>query len=144
MKTSSVFILMIMSFYGFSQSSATKDGIKFKLYSVIIKNDTLLFEMALFNRSLLGYTPQYVKFFIRDRHIVSRTAVQETEISPLISFVSTVVPAKSSTEFIFEFKQFTIPKTKELVIDMKERNGSRDLVLRIKGRRLLRMIKTKE
>jgi hypothetical protein len=92
----------------------------------------------------LGYEPQYIKFFIRERHIAARTAVQEKEIHPLDPLKASEILADSSQKIILNFYQFTIPNTKELVISVKEKNGARDLSLHIPGNRLLRMIREKK
>jgi Domain of unknown function (DUF4138) len=143
MKTVLGIVLWMLTIPVYSQTCIKKNQIKFKLYGVFIKGDTLSFETALFNRSLIGYEPQYIRFFIRDRHIVTRTAVQERELNPLTPVGRFQIQARSSTDLIFDFHPFTIPETKELVISIKERNGSRDLMLHISGGRLLRMIQKK-
>jgi hypothetical protein len=144
MKTSLFFCLLTISLQASAQRTIKKDQMKLSLSGLFISGHTLSFDMLLFNRSLLGYEPQYVKFFIRERHIASRTAVQEREIHPLVPVKSSEVLADSSQQIILNFYQFTIPKTKELVITVKEKNGARDLALHIPGNRLLRMIRVKK
>ena len=136
--------LLLVSLSGLSQTSNRSGHVRFELFEVSIQGDTLSFQTVIYNRSLLGYRPLYFQFFIRDRHRVTRTAVQENELSPLIPFQIHTIPPKSSEEVVFLFKQFTIPRTKELVMVLKENNGSRDMVLHISGSKLLRMITPKQ
>jgi hypothetical protein len=144
MKTLITLLLICFSLVGFSQRSAKSGHVRFRLSEIVIDHDTLCFATTLSNNSLLGYTPMYVQFIIRDRHKATRTAVQEKELYPLMPFQTMTIFAKSSLGFIFLFKQFTLPETKELVILIKERNGSRDMRLHIPGAKLMRMIKSKK
>jgi len=144
MKSILAISLLILSVQGFAQKTAKIDHIKFKLNRITVYADTLFFEMNVANHSLLNYKIQYVKFFIRDRHITTRTAVQEQEIFPLGANKVSLIAADSSVDLALDFSQFSIPKTKELLISLKERKGSRDLILRIKGKKLLRMIRNRE
>jgi Domain of unknown function (DUF4138) len=136
--------LLIISLHGYGQRKMKKDQMKLVLTEIFIHGDTLSFQMNLTNYSLLGYTPQYVRFFIRERHITTRTAHQEQEKIPLKKYAFAAIEAKDTLTINYDFYQFTIPKTKELVIAVKEKNGSRDLVLHIKGKRLLHMISEKK
>lgn len=144
MKTSLFICLLAFSLQASAQRTIKKDQMKLSLSGLFISGHTLSFDMLLINRSLLGYEPQYIKFFIREKHIATRTAVQEKEIRPMFPVKSSEVLADSSQQIILNFYQFTISKTKELVISVKEKNGARDLSLHIPGNRLLRMIRMKK
>ncbi len=136
--------LVVWGLPGSAQRTIRKDQMKFSLSGLFIQGHTLSFEMEMSNHSLLGYTPQYIKFFIRERHIASRTAVQEREIQTLVPVSCPEISADSTQHFVYNFYQFTIPNTKELVITVKEKNGSRDLAIHISGHRLLKMIRVKK
>ena len=136
--------LMSLMLQGSAQRTIRKDQMKFTLSALFIEGHTLSFEMEMINHSLLGYTPQYIKFFIRERHRPSRTAVQEREMQTLVPVITPEIIADSSQHFIYNFYQFTIPNTKELVIKVKEKYGARDLAIHISGHRLLKMIRVKK
>jgi Domain of unknown function (DUF4138) len=141
MKKVLIICLVAFSMRVSAQRNITIDHVKLSLTGIFISGHTLSFDMMLFNHSLLGYEPQYIKFFIRERHVVTRTAVQEREIRPIALVKSSEIPADSSLHIILNFYPFTISDKKELVIAVKEKNGARDLELHIAGRRLLRMIR---
>lgn len=143
MKKSFFFFLLAFSLHVAAQRTITKDQIKLCLSGLYISGHVLSFDMMLINRSLLGYELQYIKFFIRERHITRRTAVQEREVHPLVQIHPVEILAEGNQHFALDFYQFTIPKTKELVISVKERNGARDLALHIQGHRFLRMVRLK-
>jgi hypothetical protein len=143
MKTGLIICLALFSLQASAQRAINKEQMKLSLTGLFISGHNLLFDLMLSNHSLLGYEPQYVKFFIRERHIVSRTAVQDREIHPLVRVKTSELPADSTQHIVLNFYPFTIPHTKELVITVREKNGARDLELHISGRRLLRMIRIK-
>jgi hypothetical protein len=141
MKKIITIFIILSSISGFSQKRSTMDQVKLVLKEVIIDHDTLVFHLLIKNHSLLSYTPSYVRFLVRDRHVAARTATQEHEIYPLVKQRLVPLLAKSNIELNYVLFHFTIPKSQELVIAMKEKNGSRDLMLHIKGSRLFKMIK---
>jgi len=143
MKISIWICLMALMLQGSAQRAIRKDQMKFTLSGLFIEGHTLSFEMEIINHSLLGYTPQYIKFFIRERHIASRTAVQERELQTLVPVATAEITSDSTQNFVYNFYQFTIPNTKELVITVKEKYGARDLAIHISGHRLLKMIRVK-
>ena len=143
MKTGLIICLAAFSLQVSAQRAFYKEQMKLSLTGLFISGHQLSFDLMLYNHSLLGYEPQYVKFFIRERHIVSRTAVQDREIHPLFGIKTSELPADSSQHIILNFYPFTVPDSKELVISVKEKNGARDLELHIPGHRLLRMIRKK-
>lgn len=144
MKTGIWICLMAFVLQGSAQRTIRKDQMKFSLSGLFIEGHTLSFDMAIANHSLLGYTPQYIKFFIRERHIASRTAVQERELQTLVPVITQEITADSAQNFVYYFYQFTIPNTKELVIMVKEKYGARDLAIHISGHKLLKMIRIKK
>jgi hypothetical protein len=135
---------MVCMLQGSAQRTIRKDQMKFSLSGLYIEGHTLSFNMAITNHSLLGYTPQYIKFFIRERHIASRTAVQERELQTLVPVITSEITADSAQYLVYNFYQFTIPNTKELVITVKEKYGARDLAIHISGHKLLKMIRVKK
>ena len=143
MKISIWICLMSLMLPGSAQRTIRKDQMKFTLTGLFIEGHTLSFEMEMINHSLLGYTPRYIKFFRRERHMPRRTAVQEREMQTLVPVNTPEITADSAKDYIYNFYQFTIPNTEELVITVKEKYGSRDLAIHISGHRLLKMIRVK-
>lgn len=94
--------------------------------------------LRLGNHSLVDYTPDYIRFFVKDRKRGKRTAVQEAEIAPLFADAAHTVKGVQSQKFVFAFQPITIPSTQELVVQIGERNGGRALVLHIGHRSLLK------
>ena len=87
-------------------------------------NDILLFRFGLHNRSQIGYTIDFIRFYIQDAKKRKKTAVQQLEQQPLFSFNRPEeVAALSSCDFTVALPKFTIPDKKVLIIEIQERNG---------------------
>ena len=114
---------------------------KFTLKTIYVVQDTFYVNLILINQSLVGYHLSYLKFYIRDRHIAKRTAVQEMELLPVPPVELMEVKAKSEKNIFLRLFAFTIPKTKELVIEAAEKNGSRTMSLHIPGHKLLKLVR---
>jgi conjugative transposon TraN protein len=112
--------------------------ISFSLQSIWLANKIMWLGLQLQNKSLINYTPDYIRFFVRDKKRGKRTAVQETEIRPLYGKADSAVAGEQSQKVVFAFQSFTIPKTQELVIQVGEQNGGRSLVLPVSHRVLLK------
>jgi len=134
--------LLVLSLQVAAQRTIQQEQMKLGLSRLFVSGHMLTFDILLFNHSPLGYQPQYIKFFIRERHLMRRMAVQEREILPLYPMRPSEILADSSLHIMLLFHQFTVPRTKELVIAMKEKDGSRDLALHITGHRFMKMIRT--
>ena len=126
-----------------AQRTVRQEQMKLGLSGLFISGHRLTFDLLLFNHSPLGYLPQYFKFYIRERHLASRTALQDREIRPLSQPCPAEILPDSSRHIFLDFYQFSIPRTQELVIEVKEKNGYRNLALHIPGHRLLKMIHIK-
>ncbi|TLV01424.1 conjugative transposon protein TraN [Dyadobacter luticola] len=114
---------------------------KLSLSSIFVDDDLLLYKIELSNNSLLKYTIENFKFFIRDKKNAKRTAIQETEVKPLhILGDTSVVAAQSSHSFVFALPKMTIPDKKYLAVQVQERNGGRHLQLKVRNLHLLKAI----
>jgi conjugative transposon TraN protein len=112
--------------------------ISVSLQSIWLTNKVIWLALQLQNKSLIDYTPDYIRFFVRDKKRGKRTAVQETEILPLYGNTDSTVAGNQSQKIVFAFQSFTIPKTQELVIQVGEQNGGRSLVLSISHKAILK------
>jgi conjugative transposon TraN protein len=108
------------------------------LEGIWLINNTMWFDLYLKNNTLITYTPDYIRFFIRDRKRGKRTAVQETEIIPLNKLTNDAIAGRQANMFGFAFTPFTMPATQELVVQVGEKNGGRSLVLRVSHRVVLK------
>ena len=111
----------------FLHLSTRSEEMKFALRSIYIKNHLMWFAFQLANYSQVSFEPEYVKFFVVDRHRAKRRAMQEIELVPLFREGMT-----------FAFTPFTISKDKRLYVRVAEKNGGRSLSLKVSHKILLK------
>lgn len=111
--------------------SAEKNDMHFALHGVYIKDNVIFYKTYIKNKSNLNYDIDFVKFYIRDKEVAKRTAMQELEVTPLYVFSppgsSESILGKSSTDRVYALQRFTIPDNKVLEVEMFEKNGGRHL-----------------
>lgn len=108
------------------------------LQSIYLKDGLMYLDLKLKNKSLVSYTPENTRFFLRDRKRAKRTAVQETEIIPSYHDPAEVVTGHGSKSIVLAFRPFTLPSTRELIIKVDEQQGGRGLKLRVSHNILLK------
>jgi conjugative transposon TraN protein len=116
-----------------------KFGMKFSLNGVYIDGGEIFYDITIRNKTNIRYDIQSMRFFIRDRKKVKRTAAQEVEILP--SYVSANIDhvnGHGSLRLIYVLNKFTIPDAKNLVIELFEKNGGRTLKLRIDNQSIVK------
>lgn len=122
----------------FLHKSYQQQKIRMSLTGIYLDRQTMWFTLQLDNCSLIAYHPDFVRFFIRDRKRAKRTAIHEIELQPLYSDAGSIITGLSSGEMLLAFPPFTIAKTKELIIQVTEKNGGRSLFLPVKFKTILK------
>lgn len=122
----------------FLHGSTREQKMRLSLKSIYLNPQTMWFTLQVRNKSLINYRPGYIRFFIRDRKRTKRTAVQENELQPDYQGETGIIAGQSSSKFILAFTPFTIPKSKELIIQVTEQNGGRSLLLPVKYKTILK------
>ncbi len=116
-----------------------KYGMKLQLQGLYIREDVIYYQMELQNHSNINYDIDQFRFFIRDQKKVKRTASQELEIKPLYVHGDTAtVAGQSEHVFVFALPKFTIPDNKFLDVQLMEKNGGRNLELKIHNRTIIK------
>ncbi len=104
---------------------------KLILQGIYIHDHLLWFKLKLENSSDIDFESENIRFSVKDKHSGKRTAVQETDLSPLWRNPDQKVAGQSEQDFVFAFPSFTINKHKKLLIQISEKNGERQLILEI-------------
>ena len=113
-------------------------GVEFEVGNIFIDGDILLLRMTLINRTQIGYTTDFMRFYIQDAKIRKKTAVQQLEQNILFTFdYPEEIPAHESRTFTVAMNKFTIPDKKRLIIEIQERNGGRHFLYKLKNKSLL-------
>lgn len=117
-----------------------KDGqAKARLEGVYLHGNLLFLRVVLSNQAAIPYELDFIRFSVRDRKTTRRTARQETEITPVYVHgqEDQVLGTGYQQVLVFALDKFTLARDKVLFLELFERQGSRHLQLRIKGRHLL-------
>jgi conjugative transposon TraN protein len=102
------------------------------LHGIYVKGNNLFFNVSIQNNSNITYDIESILFLIKDTKQAKRTAIQENQIIPVHCNTNvTTVGSGRSINLIYTFEKFTLPSTKELLIDCTERNGGRQLTLKL-------------
>lgn len=114
-------------------------GIQYLLKGIYSHNDLLFFHLSLKNTSTVSYGVDYFVFKIVDKKVAKRTAIQEQIIVPLRSYnqMETIAGGKEERT-VFVLPKFTIPNDKQLVIELAEKDGGRNQILRVENADLVR------
>ncbi|MBS0027067.1 conjugative transposon protein TraN [Chitinophaga hostae] len=123
---------------GFLWKHISEQMIILSLQSIYMRGNTMFFKLGIRNNSSIAYSPDYIKFIVKDRKKAKKTAIQEKVLSPVFSTVQENVSGDSSESIVLAFPSFTIPKNQNLIIQVGERNGGRMLLLKIKHKVLLK------
>lgn len=118
----------------------SKYDIDLILNGIFIRDEVMYYRIKVANNSKINYDINQLRFFIRDKKIVKRTASQEIEITPIyISNNIVKIDGEAENTFVFVLPKFTIPEKKYLAIQLMEKNGGRHLELHVKNKKLMQV-----
>jgi conjugative transposon TraN protein len=118
-----------------------KFGIGLDLEGLFVKDDRMYYQLGLTNRTDIRYDIDQLRFYVRDKKIVKRTARQENEIKSLVEVGNAVaIEGRSGQQVVFVLPKFTIPDKKHLVVQLMEKDGGRHLKLKLGNRKLIRAL----
>ncbi|MDM1460474.1 conjugative transposon protein TraN [Myroides odoratimimus] len=110
-----------------------------RLKSIYIQDGKLYFLLFINNKSNLPYEVDYVSFKIKDKRTSKRTTIQEVSLKPIRSLTnSQTINSHSKQDNVFMLDQFTLSDKQMLLIEVNEKNGVRNQILKVKNSNLLR------
>jgi conjugative transposon TraN protein len=119
----------------------SRDEITLRCNGIYIKDDTFYFQLSMENSSHIGYTIDQLNFSIRDQKKVKRTASQEIALEPqYVSGNATIINGRSEQNIVVAMAKFTIPNKKALHIQLLEKNGARNLEMKITNNQLIHSV----
>jgi hypothetical protein len=111
------------------------------LAGIYIKDDILYYQFRIANHSPLSYNIGFLRFYIKDKNKSKKSARQEKEIIPrYVAGNTRVVSGYSVSCLVVAMPGFTLPDSRYLAIDLHEKEGGRNLLLKIGNRHLVRAI----
>ena len=109
-------------------------GIQFLLKGIYIHNGLLYFHTELRNNSNVPFKIDFVTFRVIDKKLAKRTVVQEKTLVPIRIYKPLdEITGNTAEQNIFLLDQFTIADDKALMIEIFEKNGGRQQVLRVEN-----------
>ena len=112
-----------------------------KVIGIYIKGNVMYCQLRLKNKSSIDYDIEFLRFYIRDKKKGKRTAAQENDLNPLyVSGNVSKVKANSDNIVVFALEKFTIPDAKYLSIQIMEKNGGRNLLMKVNNRKIIRRV----
>jgi conjugative transposon TraN protein len=112
--------------------------LRWQLEGLYARSSLLFFRFRLSNHSAIDYEPGSIRFLIRDKRRIKRTATQEREIQPVyVAGNMDPIAADSAREWVFALPAFVVPGKRALRMVIAEKNGGgRDMWIDLGSRRL--------
>lgn len=110
------------------------------------QDDVFFFPLHLANSSNINYDVDFIKFYIRDKKVAKRTAIQESEVTPVFVYNASqnTIPGPGNIDQVYALRKFTIPDDKNLVVEMFEKGGGRQLSFVVTNSDILKARKLKK
>jgi conjugative transposon TraN protein len=113
-------------------------GVISKVKGIYVKDDIIYYQLQIINKSQIDYDLDFLHFYLSDKKKVKRTAFQENQISPVITAGNTkCIKANSNSIIVVGIKKFTIPNGRQLVIDIHEKDGGRNLIMKVENKKII-------
>ncbi|MDM1350925.1 conjugative transposon protein TraN [Myroides marinus] len=117
-------------------------GVEAILKSIYIQDGKFYFHLSINNKSNLPYQVDYVSFKIKDRRTSKRTTIQELSLKPIRSLKdSQTINSQSKQDNVFILDQFTLSPKQVLLIEINEKDGIRNHILKVKNNNVLKINK---
>jgi len=115
-----------------------KYKMELQLQSIYHVDDIMYFGFKVTNKSNLPCTFDAVRLSMRESMRIKRSSMQQYDVIPIYNDSISYVPGNSDRQFVMAVPQFTIPDQRKLVFEIVERNGGRNLTLRITNQQLFK------
>jgi conjugative transposon TraN protein len=113
-----------------------------RITGIYINGNIIFYQLEINNLSPIDYDIDFLRFYIRDKKKGKRTAVQENELKPIyVAGNATQIKANQINVMVIALEKFTIPDAKYLAIEINERNGGRNLFLKVNNNKIVKAIK---
>ncbi|MEK6451716.1 MULTISPECIES: conjugative transposon protein TraN [unclassified Myroides] len=117
-------------------------GVEARLKSIYTQDGKLYFHLSINNKSNLPYEVDYVSFKIKDKRTSKRTTVQEVTLKPIRSYSDFhIISSQNKQDNVFMLDQFTLSDKQILLIEVNEKNGVRNQILKVKSSDVLNLKK---
>jgi conjugative transposon TraN protein len=123
---------------GFLHHSVRSEKMRLQVEGIYLKDSLLWFTIRITNRAQVPYDPEYVRLLVQDRTKAKRTAIQQNTTEPVFGALPDKISGGSSETFALGYPLFTVPRDKQLWLEVAERSGGRLLKLPISYKTILK------
>lgn len=114
-----------------------RNQVSLELNGLYLADKCFYLQFGIENNTQIPYDVGQFRLYIRDKRKAKRTASQEIEIRPLFTYGNAqFVNAQSEQVIVLVVDKFTIPDKKELIVQLLEKNGGRNLQLKINNKQI--------
>jgi len=106
-----------------------------KLENIVFHQEHLYFVMEIQNRSAIDYEVNFLKVSVKTRKNGKKKSMQNLIMDPVFKYeMPNKIGVGESARFVYVMSKFSIADDKLVMLDLNERNGERNIKLRIKQR----------
>lgn len=117
---------------------ASRYDMGLSLQGIYIQRNIMFYHLKITNKSNIPFHSDMLRFYVKDKQKVKRTASQEVAQTRLYHYGNAeVIKGKSSQDLVYALPKFTIPDSKVLAIEMMEQKGGRHLRLTVKNKTIV-------
>jgi len=124
--------------YGIRDKSG---GIKLIVEGLFVHESLFFFKIKIENGTNINYDISQLRLFIKDQKKAKRTASQENEIVQLyVHNPTSLIRGNIEGTVVIAVPKFTIPDKKEMILQVMEKNGGRNLEVRVRHKAILKAV----
>lgn len=113
-------------------------NVSLELNGFYVNDDILFCKLKIENRSQIGFYIEQFRMIVSDARQLKRSSSQDIEIKPLhISGDTVCIKGKTAQSVVLALSAFTVPSTKNLSVEVLEKNGGRNLIIKVKNRHII-------
>ncbi|MDT0687344.1 DUF4138 domain-containing protein [Salegentibacter sp. F188] len=108
------------------------EGIVLSIENIVFDKDELYFVIQIENKSTLDYDLNFLKFSVETRQKGKRKSLQRLYHEPIFKYNSPSKVAENETvRLVYVLPKFSISNDRRTVLELNEKNGERNLKLKI-------------
>ncbi|MFL1012573.1 DUF4138 domain-containing protein [Flavisericum labens] len=111
------------------------DGIVLRVENIVFDREELYFVMAIENRSSLDYDVNFLDLSIKTRNKGRKKSLQRLDVAPLYIYgAPSKIKEGQKAKVVYAVPKFSISDERLVLLELNERNGERNLKLKISHR----------
>jgi len=120
---------------GIKRIKKRKNDIVLSLENIVFEKEQLFFVLEIQNRSTIDYEVNFLELSVQTKKNGKRKSMQKLVQEPSLKFqMPEIIKEGQSARFIYVLPKFSIANDKVVMLDLNEKNGERNLKLKVKQR----------